>query len=98
MTQEIKEIDSYMAVALDDLLRHIRSTYTDKYEESMPYVNNEWLKYGSGDIPIGHNVGQAVNYLKRYMSTGFRKSRNPDDLRKAAHFILFELARRLNEN
>lgn len=89
--------DVFMADGLALLLQHVASTYSDKYEEAMPMVDNTWLKYGPGKLPAGHNIGQAVNYLKRYLSEGFEKSYNVDDLKKAAHMILFELARRDNE-
>lgn len=90
----IRQVDTLMYDALARLLKHIADSYSDKYSESQPMVDNTWLKYGEGKIPAGHNVGQAVNYLKRYLSEGFDKSYNPDDLKKAAHFVLFELARR----
>lgn len=89
--------DVFMTDGLALLLQHVASTYNDKYEEAMPMVDNTWLKYGPGKFPAGHNIGQAVNYLKRYLSEGFEKSYNVDDLKKAAHMILFELARRDNE-
>jgi hypothetical protein len=94
---KIEEADIYMTDGLASLLCHIADTYSDKYEEAQPMVDNTWLKYGEGKYPAGHNVGQAVNYLKRYLSEGYSKSYNKEDLKKAAHFILFELARRENE-
>lgn len=95
--QKIVEADLYMTEALASLLKHIASTYSDKYEEEMPMVDNTWLKYGKGYYPAGHNVGQAVNYLKRYLSSGYQKSYNVEDLKKSAHFILFEIGRREDE-
>lgn len=89
--------DIYMEGSLASLLRHVASTYSDKYEEAQPMVDNTWLKYGPGKYPAGHNVGQAVNYLKRYLTEGFDKSYKVEDLKKAAHMILFELGRRENE-
>lgn len=91
---KIQQADNLMYNALASLLQHIASTYSDKYEEAQPMVDNTWLKYGKGSYPAGHNIGQSVNYLKRYLSKGFEKSYNPEDLKKAAHFVLFEIARR----
>jgi len=96
-TQSVGIADPYMLDGLASLLLHINSTYSDKYEEGQPLVDNTWLKYGPGIIPAGHNIGQSVNYLKRYLSSGFDKSYKVDDLKKAAHFILMEIARRENE-
>lgn len=92
--EAIKAQDNLMYDALASLLLHVASTYSEKYEAPQPMIDNTWLKYGKGLVPAGHNVGQAVNYLKRYLTTGYDKSYNPEDLSKAAHFILFEIARR----
>jgi hypothetical protein len=94
---EIQATDPMFFESLASLLTHISQTYSDKYEEAQPYVDNMWLKYGEGQIPAGHNIGQAVNYLKRYLSQGHEKSYKPDDLKKSIHFSLFELTRRLHE-
>ena len=39
------------------------------------------------------NCGNAAKYLSRYMTEGFPKSNNPDDIKKAIHYLLFELKR-----
>lgn len=98
LVASIQEKDALFFAGVSSLFSHIGTTYSDKYEEAMPMVDNTWLKYGEGKYPAGHNVGQAVNYLKRYLSEGFEKSYQPDDLKKAAHFIIMELARRSNED
>ena|SRR6478736_4489890 len=96
-TMAVANLDPYMLDGLSALLAHIKSTYSDKYEEAQPLVDNTWLKYGPGVLPAGHNVGQSVNYLKRYLSGGFEKSYKVDDLKKASHFLLMEISRRENE-
>jgi hypothetical protein len=91
------EHDRGLAVVFCFFLYHVLTTYSDKYNEIMPFVDNTWLKYGEGLIPAGHNVGQAVSYLKRYLSQGYEKSYQRDDLMKAAHFLLIETARRQHD-
>lgn len=89
--------DHLMLYGIDSLLKHIAATYSDKYESETALIDNTWLKYGEGKIPAGHNIGGAVKYLKRYLTEGYPKSYLTEDLKKAAHFILFEIARRENE-
>jgi hypothetical protein len=96
-TDSIAVADHLMLFGIDSLLKHIASTYSDKYESETAMIDNTWLKYGSGKIPAGHNVGGAVKYLKRYLTDGYAKSYLTDDLKKAVHFLLFEIARRENE-
>ncbi len=45
----------------------------------------------SEEHSTGFNLGNALKYIDRFMTTGFEKSRNPKDLLKAIHYILFEL-------
>jgi hypothetical protein len=91
---KISEVDPVQIPGIIELVSHIASTCDDKYNEPMPAVDVYFLKYGQGKIPAGYNVGQAVGYLKRYLSEGYPKSYNPEDLLKAAHFLLFEIVRR----
>jgi hypothetical protein len=91
----IVALDPMMGDALASLLSHIAGTYGDKYEDDgCPLVDIYGLKYGGGLVSSGFNVGNAIKYLKRYLTYGYEKSYNPTDLKKAIQFLLFELVNR----
>lgn len=90
----IVALDPMMGDALADLLSYIASTYGDKYEEAFPLVDIYNLKYSGGMVSSGFNVGNSLKYLKRYMTQGFDKSYNPQDIKKGIQFLLFELVNR----
>jgi hypothetical protein len=94
----ILALDGLMGQALEEVLSHVAKSYTDKYEDDgFPLVDIVNLKYNGGIVSSGFNVGNAIKYLKRYLTHGYDKSYNPQDLRKAIQFLLFELVNRQDE-
>lgn len=90
---EMLIVDSEIVDTLSDVVGYIHHTYSDKYEsEDIPAVDLYGLIRHSSHGK-GFNVGQALAYLKRYMTDGYEKSNNPLDLYKAIHYLLFEITR-----
>jgi hypothetical protein len=94
LLEDVMDMDSTMVEPLHKLLSHVSDTMDDKYSEPFGAIDLAWLRLGGNDISAGFNVGSAAAYLKRYLSHGFDKSRNPEDLVKAIHFLLFEISGR----
>lgn len=86
------------AEALTDLLGHITNTYGEKYQSDAQQLNlidcRNFLT-NSADAKFA-NLHSAAKYIQRYGTTGQEKSNMEVDLKKAAHYILFELTRRRN--
>lgn len=89
------ENDPFILISLAKVASHVNKTYSDKYEEDNPAMDLTGLMRTS-ELGLGYNVGSASAYLKRYMTKGFTKSYNPEDLIKAIHYLLFEIDRRDN--
>lgn len=87
----IEEKDPAFAAEIKNMVGYLASTYQDKYQCSE--VRNEGIIYSPRNGK-GFNIGNAVKYLSRYLTTGFEKSENPKDLQKAIHYCLFELTRK----
>lgn len=92
MLATLRALDGMTFRALHTTLCVIDNSLGDKYEADFPEVDLHGLKFMSPH-GLGFNVGNAAKYLKRYMTDGFEKSRNPEDLSKAIHYLLFEIAR-----
>jgi hypothetical protein len=73
--------------ALAQLNQVIDATRSDKYTVG----NIETVDFIS-DKNLGYNLGNAVKYITRFKSTKGEKNGNPNDLLKAAHYVLMELA------
>jgi len=85
--------DPEIVESLADLVHYIHSTYSDKYEaDTFPAVDLYGLMRNSPHGK-GYNIGNASKYLKRYLTDGYPKSSNPQDLMKAMHYIIFEITR-----
>ena len=90
---DLLSVDLEIVEATADVISHIKHTYDDKYEaDIVPAVDLYGLMRHSSHGK-GFNIGNASKYLKRYLTNGFEKSSNPDDLYKAAHYILLEISR-----
>jgi hypothetical protein len=90
---DLLAVDVEIIEATANVISHIKKTHSDKYEaEMVPAVDLYGLMRYSPHGK-GYNIGNASKYLKRYLTNGFEKSSNPQDLYKAAHYILFEIAR-----
>lgn len=96
MLWDLMDLDPTLVEPFNDLLKHIDTTYDDKYNTPFPEVDNYWLKYNGGKYSSGFNVGSAASYLKRYLSSGFEKSYKVEDLYKTIHFLLYEIYSRKN--
>jgi hypothetical protein len=81
-----------VADVIVDLLTYLKTTYSDKYEDSSNPLDMKNFLYSRKHGAV-INVFNATKYLNRYLSDGYRKSGNPIDLLKAMHYIAFELAR-----
>jgi hypothetical protein len=81
--------DIELLEAVAKTLSYIVSTNNDKYEMTSEVDLTGLMRYSHHST--GFNIGNALKYCKRYLSTGFKKSSNPDDLLKAIHYLLFEL-------
>lgn len=75
--------------ALAGLTSHIVATMGDKYELSSEADITGLMRYSPHSA--GFNIGNTLKYCRRYLSTGFDKSRNTEDLYKAIHYLLFEI-------
>lgn len=89
--QKLAVLDGLTFSALHDVLLFIGKTFEDKYESHQD-IGLEGLKF-MGPHGAGFNVGNAAKYLKRYLTIGYAKSGNIEDLYKAIHYLLFEIAR-----
>ena len=81
----------YMDEAVMRLQDHILSAMEGKYQK-MDVNPAEALIMGSSGKSI--NIFNAFKYLTRYFNDEGKKSNDYNDLLKAAHYILFEMARR----
>jgi hypothetical protein len=72
---------------VEKLVDYLAGTYDDKYEASEPnaFHPRELL---TKDVCMFN----ASKYLKRYSTEGFEKSNNPNDVLKAIHYLLMNLA------
>lgn len=95
--ENLHGVDPSTFFTLAKIAKYINSTFEDKYESSaLPEIDLTGLmRHSKGGRYF--NCGNAAKYLKRYMTDGFSKSNNPDDLYKAIHYLLMELDRRINE-
>jgi hypothetical protein len=78
--------------ALTKMTNYFGETYGDKYRHS-PMGNPGLALLYSKDYGKGANGYNATKYIQRYLSNGFEKSGNPQDIYKAIHYLLFELTR-----
>lgn len=95
ITQMLYDIEIKEPLALEvinDIIKHVHATYGDKYQSDV----TEWLDTKAlllskdGKYACIHN---AAKYLQRFSSTGFEKSGNIEDIRKAIHYLIFLLQR-----
>jgi hypothetical protein len=89
---KIQVLDGNTFGSIHALLGYIGTTFEDKYEVNFPEVDLHGLKFTSPH-GLGFNMGNVAKYVKRYMTTGFGKSGKVDDLYKAVHYLLYEIAR-----
>lgn len=89
---KIAEAEPEFLVAVAETLDFISKTYSDKYEGSKALLDTKAQLY--------HPVrGAAINpyqmsrYLQRFMSEGFAKSENKNDVIKIIHYGLFDMVR-----
>lgn len=75
-----------------EMLSYHESTNQDKYEKADQGLYPRDL-FMSDEHGKSINIFNAVKYLSRYLSEGFEKSNNRQDVKKAIHYLLFELAR-----
>lgn len=87
----IDEKEPEMYEAIKELIDYVSNTYKDKYEKS-PLGNPAKQILYSKDGKAA-NLFTAIKYIQRYSTEGFDKSDDPDDLKKAIHYLLFELVR-----
>jgi hypothetical protein len=74
---------------IEELKDYIQSTYSDKYEDSVIKMR----EFTKSDYGKGFNMGNSLKYHSRYLSKGYDKSNQKQDLFKMIHYILFELER-----
>jgi len=81
-----------VAVVIAGLMEYLKTTYSDKYTDTSSPLDTKDFLY-SDDHGKSVNMFCAAKYMQRYMTDGYSKSNNPQDLFKAIHYLLFELAR-----
>lgn len=92
VADHIREKDKEMFKALVHLLLYVSSCYGDKYEKGgMHNFSKEVCLHP--ELGKGANLFTALKYMQRYISTGFAKSGNSEDILKSSHYLLFELMR-----
>ncbi len=84
----IGEKEPEFLVAVAETLGHLEATYADKYEASKNLLDTKQQMYNPfrGMIIIAYQISR---YLQRFMSEGFAKSANKNDLHKIIHYSLF---------
>jgi hypothetical protein len=75
---------------LFELHNYIDSTNNDKYESESYIDTQKMMLEGTGE----YQLMNVAKYLRRYNSKGYEKSQNINDLFKALHYIMIEIARR----
>jgi hypothetical protein len=93
---ELDLFDSAIVTCIGDVISHILSTFKDKYETGIPDIDLYNLMRSSQNGK-GFNIGNSTKYNKRYLTTGFNKSGNVEDLYKSIHYLLMEIDRGKNE-
>lgn len=78
--------------AVSFLQDHIIATLSDKYDNAA--IDTKDLIYHDKHGK-SINMFNAIKYLTRYLNDDGNKANNPEDLKKAAHYIMFELSRRI---
>lgn len=78
--------------AIGGIINHIAATYADKYSSGGSTIETKADLYHADKGKI-INIYQCKRYLQRYDTQGFNKSENPVDVRKAVHYLVFELTR-----
>lgn len=87
----IKQKDPEFYNTIVDTVNYLASTYEDKYAASPIKTKGIIL---SQELGKGYNIGNCTKYLQRYLTTGFAKSENTEDLRKVIHYSMFEITRK----
>jgi hypothetical protein len=84
---KLAEKDYQFFKQVEGLVNYLARTYDDKYETKEPngFHPRELL---TKDVCMFN----ASKYLKRYSTKGFEKSNNPNDVLKAIHYLLMNLA------
>lgn len=85
-----KEPEFLLAVA--ETLNHLAKTYQDKYEGSKGLLDTKAQLYHPERGAV-INPYQIARYLQRFMSEGFQKSGNKNDMMKIIHYALFDIVR-----
>ncbi len=91
MLEDIKENDTYFYDNVLALLIYLHSILGDKYDGSL--MDSKPILY-SKEYGKGANMYGVAKYTARYLTEGYPKSNNPQDLFKIIHYCLFELTRR----
>lgn len=88
----LTDFDLQIIDILNELREHQLAASRDKYAAAdiQLYPSELFMSDAHGK---SINIFNAVKYLSRYLSEGFEKSNNRQDVIKAVHYLLFELAR-----
>jgi len=90
----IREKEPEAFEALCGVVKHVANTYGEKYQaQDVLWVDTKKLLTTSKDGKFA-NLHSAGKYVQRYSTKGFDKSENVVDLRKAIHYLLFEIQRK----
>jgi hypothetical protein len=88
----IGEKEPEFMVALAETLNHLANTYNDKYEGGKSLLDTKQQLYDKDRGGI-INSYQISRYLQRFMTKGFKKSGNKNDMMKVIHYALFDIVR-----
>lgn len=78
--------------AMETLKSHLTKTHSKSSYAHSPVVPLD-IVYSNAELGPPAVFANVIKYLSRYMAVGGDKARNPEDLLKAAHYILIEYAR-----
>jgi hypothetical protein len=89
---ELSEFDEKIYDVIEELEAYHEATSQDKYASAdvQLYPSDLFLSDAHGK---SINIFNAVKYLSRYLTEGYEKSNNRQDVMKAVHYLLFELVR-----
>ena len=78
--------------ALNEMKGYLEECMSDKYCDTSTFTTADILL--SPHLGKGANCFTAAKYVQRYSTEGYKKSGKRIDLKKAIHYLLFEMARR----
>lgn len=79
-------------IAIKEITQHLLNARRGYYnDDNKPIETRKMLIDVSDSKNFNIASYQVLKYLQRYITSGFDKSKNKLDLKKAAHYLIYEL-------